>query len=313
MTEAVAEVKPTEQNPKQGRTVVTGATIAQFALEKINANRPEEDRIVAKDSPTEKAPLEVKTGENTEKNEHPTEPKTGEKPELTAEQIEQRKQQGKDYATKLAQARERAEKAEKEAAELRAKLNPPKPDESRPKREQFANDQEYELALEDYVGEKVMREAEAKKVVAAFEERKAAFRAETPDFDEVLESAKGLNTYSEVINALIESEVGPQLFYYIMKNPEIAEQINAMPLRKALYFVGSLETKIERKIARQEKAAEAAAKDEGKESIGEAAQKPVKAISKAPAPIEPLKGNGESPVARIGADGEYEDEGIQLT
>ena len=292
MTEAVAEVKPTEQNPKQGRTVITGATMAKFALEKINANRPEEERIVAQDSPTEKPAIEVKTGENTEKNEHPTEPKTGEKPDLTAEQIEQRKQQGKDYATKLAQARERAERAEKEAAELRAKINPPKPDESRPNREQFANDKEYELALEDYLSEKVTREAEAKKVVAAFEERKAAFSAETPDFDEVLESAKGLNTYQDVINAMIESEVGPQLFYHIMKNPEIVEQINAMPLRKALYFVGSLETKIERKIARQEKTAETAAK-------------PVKAISKAPAPIEPLKGSGESPVPRIGADGEY--------
>lgn len=79
-----------------------------------------------------------------------------------------------------------------------------------------------------------------------FEERAAAFKVLTPDFDDsISELSKSLpNGLSpHLIEELYESEVGPAVLYQLAKNPARAAEINAMSPREVAREIGRLEGK----------------------------------------------------------------------
>lgn len=85
--------------------------------------------------------------------------------------------------------------------------------------------------------------------INSFEDRANKMRAEAPDFDAVAKAPEMVQLYSHpkmqpVVEALYDSEVGPQIAYYLGKNPGEAYRLANMPWPSALREVGRLEAKI---------------------------------------------------------------------
>lgn len=186
---------------------------------------------------------------------------------------------------------ERAEAAEQKLREAEAKLNPKKEADAsaRPNKDDFTDAFEYAEKLAEWSAKQALAKrdteeaeksakAEQAKVIAAWESRQNAFRAETPDYDAMV-SSSDIQVSDQVRDAILESEVGPQILHHLASNPEIADAINAKSVAAALRQIGRLEAKFEeRPAAPAVKAAPEPAK-----------QAPAK-ISTAPAPITPIKG-----------------------
>jgi hypothetical protein len=217
---------------------------------------------------------------------------------LKSEETRKELQKAIDKAAEDAKvSREAAEAAKTEAAALKAKYEPPKSEKLGPKPlpQQFADVAEYGAALESWTADKtraddaekqaqVSAKAEADRTVKAWNDRLAAFKAETPDFDEKLKETK-VTASEQLQQAIIESEAGPQIFYHLLDNPDEAEAIGKMTVAQMLRAVGRLEVTLGGGIggtdgAKQTKAAPVAA----------VTKKPVIEVSKASAPIIPLKG-----------------------
>lgn len=186
---------------------------------------------------------------------------------------------------------ERAETAEQKLREAEAKLNPKKEVDAnaRPNKDDFTDAFEYAEKLAEWSAQQALakrdtEEAEKSakaaqaKTAAAWEARQNAFRAETPDYDAMV-SSSDIQVSDQVRDAILESEVGPQILHHLASNPEIADALNAKSAAAALRQIGRLEAKFE------DKPAAPAAKAEPEP----AKQAPAK-ISAAPAPISPIKG-----------------------
>lgn len=214
-------------------------------------------------------------------------------------------EQRKAAEAKAETERLRAEAAERKAADLEARLNPPKKDDEGPKRDQFASDAEYEQARVDYrvdlkLKEKDAKEAEVKqnerreKTIKDFKSRQEAFVKEKPDYAEKLEAAEVVVS-NEVRDMIVDSDFGPQILYHFADHPEEAERIRDMTAAGAARAFGKLEARFEK-----EKAPQGASKSEAKEVSA-----PKVEISKAPAPITPLKGANAPADLPINGKGEW--------
>ncbi len=197
------------------------------------------------------------------------------------------------YRARLA-ADARAEKAERELSEMRAKSQPataPKEDKP-PKPEDFATAAEYTEALVEYrVAKRFADEAtkaEQKRVAdekaareREFAKRMNAAKTEFPDFEEVLQSLSGTEldqVPGDVIEYMQESEFGPKLIYHLGKNPDVLERFRKLSPRRFIAELGKLEASWEKPPA--EKNADA--------KLSEVAATAPTAVSKAPAPIQAL-------------------------
>lgn len=207
--------------------------------------------------------------------------------ELTAKRKEAEERAAKKEAEAKAE-REAREKYEAEAKALRDKYEPVKTEpDPEPQVSQFANVEEYSKALKEWTADNTRREdakkAEAKaaqeaqeKVVREWNERQAAYRKEHPDYDEKI-SKSGVKVSDQVRDAILDSEVGPAILEHLADNPDEADRIGKLTVAQALKAVGRLETQ----FIKSEKTA----------PQGET-KTPVAEISRAPAPITPLKASG---------------------
>ena len=100
-----------------------------------------------------------------------------------------------------------------------------------------------------------------------------------PDFDEVV-FEMGFPKSEVMTNAILDSEVGPQVAYYLANNPDEAEKIAELPPISALRAIGRLEAKFE---APPKKKAAANGTHATAAGVKKAAAPP-------PAPIEPVRG-----------------------
>lgn len=203
--------------------------------------------------------------------------------------------------------REARELAERRAQELEAKVNPPPKVEEgpgpKPKAEQFKDAFEYAEALAEWSAENAIHqrevaEAEARKQaeeaarVTTFKERQTATMKELPDYETVIKESPVVVS-AEVREAILESEVGPRVLYHLAQNPDVAEKLARMSVGRAMREFGKLETA----LAKGEKPAapSAAASPQG-------AAKPAAAvseISRAPAPITPLRASANAEPAPL--------------
>lgn len=180
-------------------------------------------------------------------------------------------------------------KYEREAEELRQialrsqQQTQPKPEQAqaqpadaRPQREQFADYESYVEALADWKAdqrfsarerERQQQEAfrraqtEQLSVAQAHKEREAKFVASVEDYQEKVNNPN-LRISDVMAQAILHSELGPQVAYYLGNNPDEAERIAALPPIAAVKEIGKLETKV---------------------------ATPTKPKSSAPPPIEPIK------------------------
>lgn len=291
--------------------VVTSENSGEFYAKRLGLDAPEpaaasEPEKVkeepVKESGKAEAQANPETGAEAEQDSQHPDPEKRQKLNLRFSELSKQAREAKERAEKAESdakaSREARELAEREALELRAKYEPPKTDEIGPKpaRNQFANDEEFLAAVEDWAGEKAVREKEQKDRQAAIErqwsERQAAVKAELPDYDDVLKAGASLMVSNEVRDAILESEVGPALLYHLAANPDFVRDLAKKSRTAALREIGKLEVT---KPWEAKKAPSSPAKP-----VAAASE-----ISRAPAPITPLKGGAAVETAKIDSEGRF--------
>jgi hypothetical protein len=111
-----------------------------------------------------------------------------------------------------------------------------------------------------------------------------------PDYDDTIKNSD-VKVSDQVRDAILDSDVGPQILYHIAKNRDVAVKIGEMTVTRALKEIGRLEAQLGGDNKGGEKKE---AKETPKTALAE--------ISKAPAPISPLKGAGAPVVQLSGSD-----------
>ena len=164
-----------------------------------------------------------------------------------------------------------------------------------PQPSQFADAFEYAKALAEFSTEKALaerdkqvaqaREQEAQQKIIQFWAQKVQdAKAELPDFDDLVASSDVV-VNNAVRDAILESDVGPRILYHLAENNDLAKKIASLSPNAALREIGRLEAKFE-------------VKPETKQTA------PV-VRSKAPAPIQPIRGGQGQPDVPMSANGEW--------
>lgn len=203
----------------------------------------------------------------------------------------QRKIQREAEARELAERerdywREQALKTASQAPEKKAEIAPDNP----PKLEDFESYDDYVVARAEYAAEKKLLAREAEKEQ---KQRHESLRAEKtrlsqeynqrvekalekyPDFREVIEDSEA--PFNEAMrDAVMESEYGPDIAYYLAQNPKKAEAMLKMGVTALNREIGRLEVMLQ-------KQREVAQSTEEQEEL------PSRKVTKAPAPISPVK------------------------
>lgn len=162
-----------------------------------------------------------------------------------------------------------------------------------PQPSQFSDAFEYAKALAEYSTEKALaerdrqiaqaREQEAQqKIIQSWAQKVQAAKAEMPDFDDMVASSDVV-VNNAVRDAILESDVGPKILYHLAENNDLARKIAGLSPNAALREIGKLEARFE---AKPEQTA------------------PV-VRSKAPAPIQPIRGGQGKADIPISPNGEF--------
>jgi len=280
---------------RQASTLVTGETLAAFNAKAMGietkeapaAVDPVVDPVVAdKADETAKDPAEVKEPEVEEvKTSEEIEAEAGAQAELTKE--EKRKKENQERWQRLAnerrEAQDHARTLEAEVKALKEKLEPPKSN-TKPDPAQFTDMTEYSTALEDWTREQTRQQIEqenrtrteterAAKVASDWASRITKTKESVADFDDVVSQSTAIVS-DQIRDAIIESDLGPQILYHLAKNPDEADKMRDMTVMGALRYLGRIEAQLEKKP-------------------DPVVEKPAPVVAKpsaAPAPITPLKG-----------------------
>ncbi len=139
----------------------------------------------------------------------------------------------------------------------------------KPKFSDYNDLEAYTEAITDWkVEQKLATQAEKSKqntVVNTYNDRVKEFSKVRPDFQEVLASSE-LEISGPVKELIFESDVGPAIALHLAENEELAERIKGMSFVRQVAEIGKLEDKLTQKKVDK------------------------KVVSKAPAPISPIKG-----------------------
>lgn len=194
-----------------------------------------------------------------------------------------------ELASKRREAEAAKEMAERRAAELEERLRVleqsksfPTEESQKPKREGFASDDEYIEALTEWKAKEAIRQreqqaiqdrikAEVEEIEAAHSKRMEKAIKEIEDYADVV-SASNIQVPDALALEIKDSPVGPELVYYLAKNPQEAKRIFAQRPAKALRELLALEKELMR--------------EEPEEKPEVSKPKP-----KVPAPINPVKGS----------------------
>ena len=164
-----------------------------------------------------------------------------------------------------------------------------------PQPSQFSDAFEYAKALAEYSTERALaerdrqvaqaREQEAQqKIIQSWAQKVQEAKADLPDFDDLVASSDVV-VNNAVRDAILESDVGPRILYHLAENNDLAKKIAGLSPNAALREIGRLEAKFE-------------AKPEA-EKIAPLVR------SKAPTPIQPIRGGQGKPDVPISANGEF--------
>jgi len=164
-----------------------------------------------------------------------------------------------------------------------------------PQPSQFSDAFEYAKALAEFSTEKalaerdrqvaVAREQEAQqRIIQSWAQKVQAAKAEMPDFDDLV-AASDVVVNNAVRDAILESDVGPKILYHLAENNDLARKIASLSPNAALREIGKLEARFE-------------VNPETKQTT------PV-VRSKAPTPIQPIRGGQGKADVPISADGEF--------
>ena len=273
---------------KEASHVLTSDNSAEFYANRLGlADQPEVEAVQTE--PTEV--VEERSEPVIEEKEQEEKPKANPKLERRFSEITKQREEARKEAQQERQAREVLEQRlaalEKQSAPQQAQTTDEEPQPS-----QFNDAFEYARALALYSTEQALLErdrqqAEAKvaqerqKVIETWASKVQTAKASLPDFDDIVASSDVV-IHDDIRDAILESDVGPQILYHLAENEDVAKKISALGAKQALREIGKLEARFEVKEAAPE-------------------TKPV-VRSKAPAPIQPLRGSSpaDTPMSTTG-------------
>jgi hypothetical protein len=264
---------------KEAASVVTAENATTFYAERLG---------LAENEPS----TEV---ESVKKESEPVEAQDQSEPEAKVEAEKQDKRSDKlnkrfDKVTQRAKdAEARAADLEKRLRDIESRQAAPAPEpvkerdvNAKPQAHQFNDAFEYAEALAEWSAENALKqrdveEAQRKaqkaqeKVAQEWAKKIEKAKTDLPDFDAMVQSST-VAVSDEIRDSILESDVGPQLLYFLASDEEFADKLTKMPTAKALREIGRLE-------ARFEQGSKPKAREE----------KPAREV-KAPEPIKPLTG-----------------------
>ena len=273
---------------KEAGQVLTSENSAEFYANRLGlADQPEVEA-----APAEPAEEAERSEPEIEEKEQEEKPKANPKLERRFSEITKQREEARKEAQQERQAREALE-ARLAVLERQPAPQAPKVDEE-PQPSQFNDAFEYAKALAEYtadqrIGEMRRQDAEAKeaqerqKVIETWASKVQAAKASMPDFDDIVASSDVV-VNDDIRDAILESDVGPQILYHLAENDDVAKRIAGLTPKQALREIGKLEARFEAKETKPEPT-------------------PI-TRSKAPAPINPLRGSNPADVP-LSANGEW--------
>ena len=273
---------------KEASHVLTSDNSAEFYANRLGlADQPEVEAVQTE--PTEV--VEERSEPEIEK-EQEEKPKANPKLERRFSEITKQREEARKEAQ---QEREARQALETRLAALERQPAPQAPAvDQEPQPSQFNDAFEYAKALAEYtadkrIGEMRKQDAEAKeaverqKVIETWASKVQAAKASLPDFDDIVASSDVV-VNDDIRDAILESDVGPQILYHLAENEDVAKKIAGLSAKQALREIGKLEARFE---------------------VKETAPEPKTiARSKAPAPIQPLRGSNPADVP-LSTNGEW--------
>jgi hypothetical protein len=272
---------------KEAGHVLTSENSQEFYANRLGlADQPQVEAVQTE--PTE----EAERSEPVEEKEQEEKPKANPKLERRFSEITKQREEARKEAQQEREARQALE-TRLAALERQPAPQAPKVDEE-PQPSQFNDAFEYAKALAEYtadkrIGEMRKQDAEAKeaqerqKVIDQWANKVQQAKAALPDFDDIVASSDVV-VNDDIRDAILESDVGPQILYHLAENEDVAKKIAGLSAKQALREIGKLEARFEAKETAPE-------------------TKPV-VRSKAPAPIQPLRGSSSADVP-MSTNGEW--------
>jgi hypothetical protein len=280
---------------KQASQVLTGENAAEFYANRLGLAESPTEPVAAEETPAEPEQVEEQSEPEAEAEAKPEEEqKQNPKLKLRFSEITKQREEARKEAQR---ERERAAALEEQLAALKGQSKPQaQAVEQEPQPSQFSDAFEYAEALAEYTADKRIsemkqQEAQAKeaeqrqKVINQWTSKVEAAKQSLPDFDEVVASSDVV-VNDDIRDAILESDVGAQILYHLAENDEIAKRIASLSPKQALREIGKLEARFEAKESETEKPA------------------PI-VRSKAPAPIQPIRGGKNTPDVPLDSNGVF--------
>ena len=275
---------------KEAGQVLTSENAAEFYANRLGLAESESEPVaveeaepVAEEEQSEPKEAEKEANQEGERKQNP-------KLEKRFSEITKQREEARQEAQRERQARV---DLEQRLAAIEQQRQPQAVNvDQEPQPSQFSDAFEYAKALAEYSTERALaerdrqqalaREQEAQqKVIESWAQKVQAAKAELPDFDDLVASSDVV-VNNAVRDAILESDVGPRILYHLAENNDLAKKIAGLNPNAALREIGKLE-------ARFEKTEQTA---------------PV-VRSKAPTPIQPIRGGQGKADVPISANGEF--------
>jgi len=333
-----------EEDPRITRGRRAGAT-DDAAVASAAATKAAADKLAADTAAAEKLKGDKKGDADVNLDDLHAEPDAEKKKTGLQKRFSEITAEKKAAEAKAAEAERKAIDADARAAALQAQIDAAakaakviadaKPAPTKPKKEDFKTPEEFVTAMETYaevaaeykVEKRLQEKAEAdakaaleranQKVVADWNKRVIEARKEVADYDEVTTDSP-VQVTNELQAAIMESDVGPHILYWLAQHPGRAAELRAMTVLGMQRAFGRLEQQVAddlegAKTSKADKAkADADAADAAKAAAkkGEAAVVPGMTVTdakpKAPEPISRVSGTGST---AVGASGLFDDKG----
>ena len=282
---------------KEASNVITSDTAHTFYAERLGlADEPidVEFESVKKESDKTKGNKQSEPEAEAEANTEQTTEKRSEKLNKRFDKVTQRAKEAEARSVELEnRLKEYEAKATPQQEPVRATI------EGKPQASQFNDAFEYAEALAEWSAENALKQRDAEevqrkarkaqdKVLNNWNEKIAKAKTTMPDFDRMVQSSTTVVS-DEIRDSILESDVGPQLLYFLASDENFAKKLTEMPLVKALREIGRLEARFEQEDKPKAKA--------NKESVSR---------STAPSPIRPLTGGKIGNDVLIDTNGEFQ-------
>jgi superfamily I DNA and/or RNA helicase len=280
---------------KEASQVLTSENAAEFYANRLGLAESNSETEAVEETPEPVAEDEQSEPKEAEKEANQEgERKQNPKLEKRFSEITKQREEARQDAQRERQARV---DLEQRLAALEQQRQPQQQSyvDQEPQPSQFSDAFEYAKALAEFSTEKALaerdrqvaqqREQEAQqKIIQSWAQKVQEAKAELPDFDDLVASSDVV-VNNAVRDAILESDVGPKILYHLAENNDLAKKIASLSPNAALREIGKLEAKFE-------------VNPETKQTT------PV-VRSKAPTPIQPIRGGQGKADVPISADGEF--------